>query len=211
MPLLSIVRHGETEWNRQRRIQGQGNSALTEAGMRQAEAVARRIRQVAPSRLVASDLGRTIQTAEPIAAATALTLETDSGLRERSFGIFEGLTPAEIESRYPAEHALWQARDPAFAIPGGESLLRLRQRVGATLERIAGESTGDVVIVTHGGVLDAIYRIALGLSMHAPRTWQLLNASVNQVEIGFTAGAAAWRLHEWADTRHLEQAEDDVG
>ena len=70
---------------------------------------------------------------------------------------------------------------------------------------------GDVVIVTHGGVLDAIYRIALGLSMHAPRTWQLLNASVNQVEISFTAGAATWHLHDWADTRHLAEAEDEVG
>ena len=211
MPLLSIIRHGETEWNRQRRIQGQGDSALTAVGLRQAEAVARRIRQVAPSRLVSSDLGRTIQTAQPIAEVTTLTLETDSGLRERSFGIFEGLTPAEIEGRYPAEHALWQARDPSFAIPGGESLLVLRQRVAATLERIAGQSTGDVVIVTHGGVLDAIYRIALGLSMHAPRTWQLLNASVNQVEISFTAGAAVWHLHDWADTRHLAEAEDEVG
>lgn len=211
MPLLSIIRHGETEWNRQRRIQGQGDSALTTVGLRQAEAVARRIRQVAPTRLVSSDLGRTIQTAEPIATATTLNLETDSGLRERSFGIFEGLTRGEIEGRYPEQHALWQARDPAFVIPGGESLLALRERVAAVLERIASHSTGEVVIVTHGGVLDAIYRIALGLSMHAPRTWKLLNASVNQVEIGFTAEAAAWRLHDWADTRHLHQAEDDVG
>ncbi len=211
MPLLSIIRHGETEWNRQRRIQGQGDSALTAVGLRQAEAVARRISQVAPSRLVSSDLGRTIQTAQPIAAVTALTLETGSGLRERSFGIFEGLTPAEIEGRYPAEHALWQARDPAFAIPGGESLLALRERISTTLERIAGQSAGNVVIVTHGGVLDAIYRITLGLSMHAPRTWQLLNASVNQVEINFTAGAAAWRLHDWADTCHLDEAEDEIG
>ena len=211
MSLLSIIRHGETEWNRQRRIQGQGDSALTAVGLRQAEAVARRIGQMAPSRLVSSDLGRTIHTAQPIAAVTALTLETDSGLRERSFGIFEGLTPSEIEGRYPTEHALWQARDPEFAIPGGESLLVLRQRVSAALERIAGQSAGNVVIVTHGGVLDAIYRIALGLSMHAPRTWQLLNASVNQVEISFTAGAAAWRLHDWADTRHLDEAEDEVG
>ncbi len=211
MPLLSIIRHGETEWNRLRRIQGQGNSVLTDAGLRQAEAVARRIRQLAPGRLVSSDLGRTIQTAEPIAMATGLTLETDTGLRERLFGVFEGLTPAEIEGRYPEEHARWQARDPAFTIPGGESLLALRQRVGATLDRIASQSTADVVIVTHGGVLDAIYRIALGLSMHAPRTWKLLNASVNQVEISFTAGAAAWRLHGWADTLHLQQSEDDVG
>lgn len=214
MTQFLIVRHGETLWNREHRIQGQGNSELSPVGLRQAVATAQRLAQAGCVRLVSSDLGRTVQTAEPIAQATGLQLETNLGLRERAFGVFEGSTLEQIRERFPQEHARWQAREPGFVIPGGESLVQLQARVRACLDAIAAEpstaSTGTdckVIIVTHGGVLDALYRIAAGTDLDAPRTWQLLNASINHI----TIDAQGWRVDGWGDITHLPAAEDDFG
>ena len=215
MTKFLIVRHGETLWNREHRIQGQGNSELSSVGLRQAVAVAQRLAQRRCTRLVSSDLGRTVQTARPIAAATGLALETDAGLRERAFGVFEGLVPDQIRARYPEDHVRWQAREPAHVIPGGESLVQLRELVRGCLEALArdqahqsaGAEAGAVIVVTHGGVLDALYRIAAEVAPDAPRTWQLLNASVNQISVG----ARGWQLGAWGDISHLPAAEDDFG
>ena len=202
-----IVRHGETLWNREHRIQGQRDSALSSVGEHQAHATAERLRGRRSARLVSSDLGRTLQTARPIAASTGLALETDSRLRERSFGVFEGLTRDQIEALDAQAFARWQTRDPAYAMQGGESLIGLCARVRDSLESIASETTGSVIIVTHGGVLDAIYRLAANLALDAPRSWQLLNSSINEIEID----GRSWRLGAWGDVAHLPAAEDDFG
>ena len=214
MTQFLIVRHGETLWNREHRIQGQGNSELSSVGLRQAVAAAQRLAPAGCVRLVSSDLGRTVQTAEPIAKASGLQLETDGRLRERAFGVFEGSTPERIRARYPEEHARWQARVPDFVIPGGESLMQLQTRVRACVDALAAEAaagsggnTRKQIIVTHGGVLDALYRIAAGAALDAPRTWQLLNASINQI----TIDAHGWRVGRWGDISHLPAAEDDFG
>jgi 2,3-bisphosphoglycerate-dependent phosphoglycerate mutase len=155
-----------------------------------------------------------VQTAEPIAQATGLPLETNPGLRERAFGVFEGSTPDQIRERYPDEHARWQAREPGFVIPGGESLLQLQARARDCLDAISADTSTaapgadcKVIIVTHGGVLDALYRIAAGAALDAPRTWQLLNASINHI----TIDAHGWRVGVWGDITHLPAAEDDFG
>ena len=212
MTQFLIVRHGETLWNRERRIQGQGNSPLSPGGVRQAQAVARCLAGAGAVRIVASDLGRTVETAQPVAAATGLRLDMDAGLRERAFGIFEGLTPDEIAARHPEHHARWQTREAGFEIPGGESLNQLQARVRAALEALAasaasvpGAGAGPVIIVTHGGVLDAAYRIAVGVAPDVPRTWQLLNASINQLSIN----GSRWQVGPWGDIGHLAGAEDD--
>ena len=205
-----IVRHGETLWNREHRIQGQRNSALSPVGERQASLSAQRLKTACCVRLVSSDLGRTLQTAQPIAAAAGLAIETDVRLRERAFGSFEGSTADEIRARDPAAHARWQAREADYAMPGGESLGDLRSRAGACLEslaRDAGCRTGKVIIVTHGGVLDVLYRIATGLALDAPRTWPLLNSSINRIAIE----GGVWRVVDWGDVSHLPAAEDDFG
>lgn len=202
-----IVRHGETLWNREHRVQGQRNSELSPTGERQARATAQRLRDEACVRLMTSDLGRTMQTAEPIAAATGLAIEINERLRERCFGVFEGLTPDDIRAQYPDAFARWQAREPGYAMNGGESLHAVRVRVGECLESIASGTSGKVIIVTHGGVLDAIYRIAASLAPDAPRTWPLFNSSINQVDID----AGSWYMRAWGDVAHLSAAEDDFG
>lgn len=202
-----IVRHGETLWNREHRIQGQHNSPLSTTGERQAQATATRLRECKFQRLVSSDLGRTLQTAQPIADATGILIETDPRLRERHFGDFECFTPDEIRERDPDAYARWQSRQPAYAMPGGESLETLRARVRESLTSIAQVTSGSVVIVTHGGVLDVIYRIASGLALDAKRTWPLLNSSINTIEID----DGNWRVLDWGDVSHLPAAEDDFG
>jgi 2,3-bisphosphoglycerate-dependent phosphoglycerate mutase len=200
-----IIRHGETLWNREHRIQGQQNSELSATGVAQAAAVARRLAAEGAQLLVSSDLGRTLQTATPIAAATGLPLATDARLRERHFGVFEGLTLEEIRQRHPRDYLHWQAREPDYAMPGGESLMQLRARLTACLEEIAARGVERAVLVSHGGALDALYRIATGTPYSTVRTWELHNASVNDIVVE----CRHWRVAGWGDIAHLNISEDD--
>ena len=200
-----LIRHGETMWNREHRIQGQLNSELSPTGHAQAVAVGRRLQAEGVQRLVSSDLGRTLQTAAPIVKATGLKLETDARLRERHFGIFQALTPDEIQARHPAGYARWQAREPDYAMPEGESLMQFRARLSTCLEEIAAAGHAKVAIVTHGGALDALYRIATGTPYSTARNWPLGNASINDIVIE----NGAWRLVGWGDIAHLTASEDD--
>lgn len=200
-----VVRHGETLWNRDHRIQGQLDSQLSPTGLAQAEAVGKRLQGEGATLLVSSDLGRTLQTAAPIAALTELKLNTDERLRERAFGQFQALTPDEIHQRFPEEYKHWQARDPDFVVPGGESLMQLRARLVACFNEIAGRGFAKVIIVTHGGVLDALYRYATATPYSVPRNWALANASLNDIAIE----NGAWRVAGWGDISHLTASEDD--
>ena len=200
-----IIRHGETAWNREHRIQGQLNSSLSNTGIAQAAAVARRLAGEGAQLLVSSDLGRTVETATPIAAATGLSLTTDVRLRERHFGVFEGLTLDEIKQRYPQEYVRWQAREPDYAMPGGESLMQLRARLTACVEEIAWSGVAKAILVSHGGALDALYRIATGTPYSTARAWELHNAGVNDIVVE----NGHWRLMGWGDIAHLNITEDD--
>jgi len=200
-----IIRHGETLWNREHRIQGQLDSGLSSTGLAQAIAVGRALQGQGVQRLIVSDLGRTVQTATPIAAATGLKMELEPRLRERHFGVFQALTPEEIGQRYPAEYARWQSRDPEFAMPGGESLVQFRARLSGCLEEIASAGHAKVALVTHGGALDALYRIATGTPYSTARDWPLANASINDIVIE----NGKWSLRGWGEIAHLTSTEDD--
>lgn len=200
MTELIIIRHGETAWNRESRWQGHRDSALTREGIEQAEALARRLARLDFAALYSSDLGRAQRTAERIERRTGKPVVLDAGLRERALGVFEGLTLAEIRERHPDEFAAFQARDPDHKIPGGESLRDKHARAIGCLERIAGgHAGGRVVVVTHGGVLDSIFRHALGLPLGHPRHWVLYNAALNT----FFHQDGGWSLGTWGDTGHL--------
>jgi probable phosphoglycerate mutase len=125
--------------------------------------------------------------------------------QERRFGIFEGLTAAEIAARYPEEHARFISRDPDYVVPGGESAREFTQRCLGCLSEIAGlHRGGEVAVVSHGLVLDSLYRAAHGLDHGVPRPVPLINASMNL----FDYGGGAWRLVLWGDVSHL--APDEV-
>lgn len=206
---IILIRHGETHWNREGRIQGfDADSDLTPAGREQARCLGERLVHEDVRVLYSSDLGRTRATAAPIGAATGLAVVHDKALRERAYGEFEGRTFAEIESGFPAEYARLRSRDPHYAPPGGESAAQFRERVVAALRAIAARESGKrVAVVTHGGVLGILYREAMGMTLEAKRSYSIANASLNHFR--FTGGR--WVLVAWGDVAHLPAASADAG
>jgi probable phosphoglycerate mutase len=135
---------------------------------------------------------------------------TDTGLRERCFGRFEGRTFADVEATDPASARRWRQRDPAFEPPGGESLDAFFARVlGAARRLCAAHPDAQVALVAHGGVLDCLYRAATGVALEAPRTWPVPNAAVNRLLVT----GEGLSLVAWGDARHLEgeTARDELG
>lgn len=186
-------------------MQGTTDTLLSDVGRAQAQALARRLAGEAFSALYSSDLSRARDTAYAIAQRSRRELLLESRLRERAFGVFEGLTADEIRARHPQEYARFASRDPDYEVPGGESARGFTQRCLGCLAEIAGRHPGEeVVVVTHGLVLDSLYRAAHGLDHGVPRPVPLINASLNLFEYG----SSAWRMVEWGDVTHL--AEDEI-
>jgi probable phosphoglycerate mutase len=197
-----IIRHGETEWNAINREQGHLDSPLTALGLAQAERAAVRLIAYRPTALYASDLERAAHTARIIGAATGLTPRLDARLRERHMGIFQGLTPQESDTRYPAERAAYRA-DDTYAIPGGESGVQRAERAFACLEELALRHPGEtLVVVTHGGLLMGIIERTLALPTGAGRRFRKRNAAINV----FSRSPSGWVLESWGDFSHLEEA-----
>ena len=200
---ILAIRHGETAWNVDTRIQGHLDIPLNDKGRWQAQRLARALAAGDPIHAVySSDLQRAQETAQAIASATGAPLAIHPGLRERGFGLFEGKTYVEIEQTWPEESEHWRRRTPDWLPPqGGESLLQVRARILHTLQALSAPHTGQqIVLVAHGGVLDQLYRLATGQDLQAPRTWQLGNTAVNRL-LWTPEGLS---LVGWADTSHLE-------
>ena len=201
---IIAIRHGETEWNVDTRIQGHLDIPLSATGRWQAKRLAEALRDQPIQAIYASDLARAWETARYVARTHTITVTKEEGLRERHFGEFEGKTFAEIESALPEQSLRWRKRDPHFAPAGGETLVVLRSRVLEAAARLAALHPGEqIALVGHGGVMDVLYRAATRVDLQAPRTWTLGNAAINRLlwtPEGFT-------LVGWADTLHLA---DDV-
>jgi 2,3-bisphosphoglycerate-dependent phosphoglycerate mutase len=186
-------------------MQGQQDSPLTPLGLEQARRLARRLKGVSFSALYSSDLGRAYETARCVAETTGHEIRCETGLRERHFGIFEGLTHREIEARHPEDYVLFARRDPHYAMAGGESASDFRGRCVGCLEAIAARHGGErVVVVTHGLVLDALYRTAMDMPLEVARGFPLLNCSINV----FLHGEGSWTAHRVCDVDHL--SDEDV-
>lgn len=195
------VRHGETVWNAEMRMQGQLDTALSGRGRWQAARVAEALEGEGIEAVFASDLARAFDTASAIADRLGLPVVVDTGLRERSFGIFQGSTYAEIDARWPAEALRWRRHDPDFGPEQGETLRDFYSRAVETASRIAAGQPGrTIALVTHGGVLDCLYRAASRIGLGAPRSWELGNAAVNRL----LYTPRGFSLVGWSDTSHLE-------
>ena len=198
-----MVRHGETQWNVESRIQGQGDSPLTPAGLAQAEAIAGRLASERFDALVSSDLGRAMQTAAAIARRCGHAIVPDPRLRERNFGAGEGMTYAEIDRAWPDAFSRVRETDPDMAVPGGESRRQFHERVRDAFARLAGAHDGRrVAVVAHGGVLAALYRMIHDIPVGKPHSVPISNASYNAV----TFDADAWAIEAWDDVDHLPGA-----
>ncbi|HVZ43965.1 MAG TPA: histidine phosphatase family protein [Ramlibacter sp.] len=199
---IIAVRHGETAWNVDSRIQGQMDVELNDTGRWQARRVGSALAGEPVTAVYSSDLGRAHETARCISERLGVPVIPHEGLRERRFGLFEGRTFDEIRETWPEEAHNWRQRLPEWQPPeGGESLIELRERVGRTVHELASRHPGEqIVVVCHGGVLDTLYRIATGQEVNSPRTWQLPNGAINRLlwtPQGFT-------LVGWSDTQHLD-------
>jgi broad specificity phosphatase PhoE len=198
---LILVRHGETEWNVQRREMGQLDSPLTARGLQQAEALAARLRPCRLQSLYSSDLGRAIQTAEVIAASAGLKLMVDPALRERHMGILQGLTPAEMTSHHPDAYAEYRRSPHTYQIPDGESGQQRQERSVKALTEIAQRHTAqNVAVVTHGGFLMGFFEHVLGMTPGNGWRFKKQNAAYNCFEYANDR----WSLVTWNDTSHLD-------
>jgi probable phosphoglycerate mutase len=194
------IRHGETDWNLQGRIQGQLDIPLNAAGRRQVGRLAMALADEDVAAIYSSDLLRAFETAQAVAAGCGLSITTDIGQRERGFGVFEGLTFEEIRERWPDQAERWRRRDPEFGPEGGESLNQFFHRSVSAVARLAALHPGQtIVVVAHGGVMDCLYRAATHLALDAPRSWQLGNASINRL----LYAAPGFTLIGWSDDHHL--------
>ncbi len=198
---LVAIRHGETAWNAAKRLQGWQDIPLNAVGQRQAAALAPALADEGLVAVVASDLQRAWQTGAALAAVLGLPLLAEPGLRERCFGVLEGLTPEQIEAQLPDAARRWRTREPAWVPEGGESLLTFQARSLAAVERIAARFAGQAVaLVSHGGVVDLLYRAAARVPLDLPRSWALGNATVNRLL--HTPGGLS--LVGWDDRAHLD-------
>ena len=175
---LLLVRHGQSEWNAAGRMQGQTQHVpLTPLGRTQAKSAARELAPLRPGALISSDLLRALQTAEPCARSTGLSVATSPLLREQSYGVLEGRPSRE----------LWDVvdwTDPHWAAEGGESLAQLHARVRAYLEQLCAEPPAEVIaLVTHGDTIRAAQAVAAGAGPEAMPAVTPPNGSVTRLEL----------------------------
>jgi probable phosphoglycerate mutase len=197
-----LVRHGETLWNLEGRRQGQADSPLTPLGVAQARAIAHRLAGEGADALYSSDLPRALLTAEQISAACGLPVVADAQLREKSFGVLEGLRPDEVLVRYPEVAAHLERKSPDYAPPGGESLAAAQRRGIAALTGLARRHPGGrLIVVSHGALLGIFLRHVLGISLSAPRRFALQNGSLSFVS--HRAAEDAWFISAMGETSHL--------
>jgi len=167
---LILVRHGETDWNRDGRWQGHADAPLNDRGREQGRALANELAGEDIAAVYSSDLARARETAEIMAARLGGPVSVDRRLREVDVGGWSGLTMDEIEARFPEEITRWRAEDPHHAFDGGESYSAMGERVVAALEEIAANHPdGQVLVVLHGGPIRAVLAHSAGISYEEQR------------------------------------------
>jgi broad specificity phosphatase PhoE len=195
-----LLRHGQTPMSVQKRYAGRTDAPLTDTGVRQAAAAAKRLAPVGLDAIVASPLQRTVRTAEEVAAVTGIQVLTDEGFRETDFGAWEGLTFAEVRERWPSEMAAWLA-DPSVAPPGGESFAQVNERVTAALRRVlASRERQTVLIVSHVTPIKTLVATALLAPPPALYRMHLDVAALCEID-WYPDGPAV--LRSFNDTSHL--------
>jgi probable phosphoglycerate mutase len=201
---LCLIRHGETTWNAEKRLQGHTNIPLNAKGETQARQMAQALKDTRFTFdvLYTSDLKRAVDTAAALVQLFGVVAQVDSNLRERHFGALQGLSINEAPLLRPD---IWQAhitRALDHELEGGESIRQFALRVQKVLDRIEEQYSGKTVLmVSHGGTLDMMYRIASNQALSTQRVASVPNASLNWLTHQLDSG---WVVEQWADTRHLK-------
>ena len=197
---ICIIRHGETDWNVEKRIQGHTDIPLNATGRAQALAMAFNAAHQRFHAIYSSDLLRAQETAQVLAQREDQAVKLLPQLRERHFGIFQGLTAAQGAELYPQAHAHYVARDLDYDFETGESLRRFAGRVTEGFDWLVRHHSGQTIAaVCHSGVLDVVYRRATGRPLAAPRDFKIPNCALNW----FHFDGQGWHLEAWGDRHHL--------
>ena len=199
---MYVVRHGETEWNLQGRMQGWLDSPLTESGIQQAHAVGKALADKSIDAVLTSDQGRAVHTTEIITSYLDLPFETSPQLRESKLGVAQGLTIAEFKDKYPQEHMMFFSRDPDYVLPEGESIRQRHDRSWQAAQDFCSKHPGKtVLVVAHGGNLTSMFNHTNNNKAESDRTFSLFNCSINR----FTITHGKWQLDTWGDISHLSE------
>ena len=201
-----LVRHGETQWNAERRIQGQSDSALTEKGERQAEQVAERAKTLGITHVISSDLGRTRHTAEIIALACGVDVTLDARLRELDMGVLERRNLDTLSDEEEGWRRQLVNGTADGRIPEGESMLEMSERMHAALNACLDLPSGSrPLLVSHGMALGCLVSTILGLPAWAERRLRLRNCSISRVDHQHSPWlASGWVVETAGDISHLD-------
>ncbi|HKB34204.1 MAG TPA: histidine phosphatase family protein [Candidatus Dormibacteraeota bacterium] len=200
---MILVRHGQSTWNREHRIQGQLDPPLSGEGRRQAELLGRRLAGRRLAGFYASDLKRAFETAQAIESLVDLKPDPTAGLREIYLGEWEGLRTDEIAQRFPEAWARWTEKPDWDLVPGGEGAARFESRVNASLDEILGRhAQGDILLVTHGGVIQVALHRVIGRPSTGLFPFKIQNASISVIE----AREGRMVIAGSNDVAHLEPA-----
>ena len=206
-----LIRHGETEWNANRRLQGWLDIPLSDIGLEQARQLATHLKAMDTPHfhgVYSSDLSRAAETARLATAHLALPVVTHEGLRERNYGRYQGLDWAALSEGLASEGI--NLRDPEQAVEDGESLREFAERIASTFKALAKENPGkNLLVFAHGGVIDIAWRLAGGHALDVKREGTILNTSINVFDISLDG---VWKMGAWNQVDHLENLSslDDV-
>ena len=203
---ILIIRHGQTAWNTQKRLQGHSDIPLNENGRLQAVTLAKILRDEPLDAIFSSDLQRAYQTAYEIAKIHNLPVHQDRSFRERCYGICEGMKDGEIREAYPESYKAWYAADPDHFFPDGErkteSPRQFHHRAVNAIREAATRYPGKkIAIVTHFGVIETAYRTAQNIPLGTHCRMPVLNTSINRFR--WTGGTL--ELLQWGEASHLEE------
>lgn len=196
---IFLVRHGETQWNLEGRMQGHLDSPLTDKGVAQAKALAEKLHHYFFAAIYSSDLSRAFITAQYLSKRKIILKDC---LRERNLGIFQGALKKDLDLLFPEEFRCYSKHDPEYVVPHGESGHQFRKRCVTCLEEIAKQHLGEqILVVAHGGVLNSIFKHTFDLPYASPRYFTLSNTTLNI----FSYQDHRWMLETWGDASHLEK------
>jgi broad specificity phosphatase PhoE len=197
-----LLRHAETDWNRQRRYQGWRDTPLSAAGLVQAEAAGRLLAAEPLAAVWSSPLERARQTAAAIAGPQGLAVRVDEAFREMRFGDWEGLSIDEVAGQFPEIHRAWRETPHLAAVPGAETLAEVRERALAGLETLRAAHDGQrICLVSHGITSRMLILEALGLGLDRIWSLQLSASGISELEFRDDWGV----VHRMNTLVHLEQ------
>ena len=209
---LILIRHGETAWNAEGRIQGMLDVPLNALGLQQAQRVGDELARIVDvAEMVSSDLVRTRETATPITDATGFEPRFDARLRERHFGIYQGITYEEWRIKDAEGIARFHAGEPDYGPEGGETAQQFLDRcVSVVTDLVMVSRERTLLLITHGGVVSSMVRHSNGLNPQSVRTWSVPNASISEWRVEWANDAPIFYCDRVGDSAHLEHALDEV-